>query len=66
MPFDMRTNRRRKIKLGEQKMEDDDEKVLPRILSCKFLVKTMSMCTIGCPLPHLNFNMKIYLEQTSK
>ena len=64
-----RTNRRRKIKilkLGEHEEEGDDTVVRPKMLSRRFPVKSMVMGVVGLPVPHRNFDGRIFLERVSK
>ena len=64
-----RTNRRRKIKileLGEHETEGDDTVVRPKMLSRRFPVKSMFMGVVGRPVPHRNFDGRIFLERVSK
>lgn len=60
-----RINLRRKIKaskLGKYESKDDDMVVYPNLLSGRFLVKSICIGGIGCPLPHYQFNRNTFRE----
>ena len=63
------TNRRRKIKVlppGPLESESDALFIMPKMLSRRFPIKAMFMGVVGRPIPHRNFNGKIFLERVSE
>ena len=52
--------------MGPHEKEGDDKICHPKMLSRRYPVKSMFMGVVGRPLPHRNFDGKIFLERVSK
>lgn len=58
------TNRRRKVKklpLGKYKTAGDENVIMPKMMFCQFPVNAMFVGVVGHPLPHRNFDGKVFI-----
>ena len=64
-----RTNRRRLIKFlkqGPHEKKGADNIIFPKMLSRRYPVKSMFMGVVGRPVPHRQFDGKIFMERVSE
>ena len=54
------------MSLGQHEKVGDDWYAHPKMLSRRYPVKLILMGVVGRPVPHCNFDDKIFLEQVSK